>query len=293
MKQIKFMAFCLAAAMMSCGLTACSDDDDNDDNGGGNGSAANVKPESVFTAGLPTSIDGAAITTNSQGQVTSITYSETFYKESYKFIYEPVNFKGKKYDATVEFTETYGRADEPTYRFYVRLNKQGFVTYAYQEYVGEDDSDEWWFTYNKDGQLNSVKRSESAMETTITYTDSNITKVSTIERDDDDTTPDVVTISYINGANTTPIPNKGGIMLFDATFDVDLDEFEAIYYAGMLGKPTKNLPLVQTDVTDAGYYLTYDWTLNSNGLPVSMTTSYFDPDGQPTPDPEETYTFGW
>lgn len=292
MKQIKFMAFCLAAAMMSCSLTACSNDDDDDDNGG-NGAAATVKPESVFTAGMPSKINNVSITTGANGLVTNLTYSEDGYSETYKFSYEPVTYKGKNFDASIECTSNESRAEESMWRFYVNLNDKGFVTYAYQEYVGESDFDEWWFGYNNDGQLNYMKRSEGDNEeTTITYTDGNITKVSTVELDNPQDTPYVVSIEYTSDTHTSPIPNKGCIMLFDETFEIDMDEFAIVYYAGMLGKPTKNLPLYLREVSDEDYYQTYDWTLNADGLPVSMRPTYYSPYGDPEPG-YETYNFSW
>ncbi len=283
MKQIKFMAFCVAAAMMSCGLTACSDDDDDDNSG--NGAGSSVKPETVFTAGLPSSVDGANITTNAQGQVTSIA---TGY-ETYNISYEPVTFKGKKYDAEISCTLP-SRSDKEMWHFYLQLNKQGFITYALQAYIYENEEpeyDEWSFKYNADGQLSFMKRSEGDEETTITYTNGDITKVSTVELDDDDTTPDLTEIYY----SSNPIANKGAIMLFDETFNIDMDEMAAAYFAGMLGKATKHLPTEARFVTDAGYYDVYEWVLNDNGLPVKLTSTYYSPNGETSG--VDTYTFGW
>lgn len=282
MKQIKFMAFCLAAAMMSCGLTACSDDDDDDN--GGNGNGATVKPETVFTAGIPASVDGSDIIINAEGKVSKIVSNYDIYNISY----ESVTFKGKKYDAVISCLEP-SRADVEYCRFYVQLNNQGFITYALQEYLYEDEEneyDDWTFRYNADGQLNYMKRSEGDEETTITYTNGDITKVSAVDQEDS-SNHYVTVISY----SSNPVANKGGIMLFDQTFDIDMDEMAPAYYAGMLGKATKHLPTKAADMDNDGIYYTYDWTLNANGLPVKMVSSYHYPNGDSYVD--DTYTFAW
>ena len=39
-------------------------------------------------------------------------------------------------------------------------------------------------------------------------------------------------INYTTGEITVPIENKGCLMLFDTTFDIDMDEMRYAYYAG-------------------------------------------------------------
>jgi len=68
-------------------------------------------------------------------------------------------------------------------------------------------------------------------------------------------------------------------MLFDATLGIDMDEMKYAYYAGLLGKATKNLP--KSNVDEEGETTTFTWTLNDSGLPTKMTDGY------------DTYTFSW
>lgn len=89
------------------------------------------------------------------------------------------------------------------------------------------------------------------------------------------------TIKYTDATVTTPIVNKGCIMMFDECFGIDMDELQIAYYAGLLGKATKNLPVANDDNT-------FTWTLNSNGLPTQLKSVYGS-----YPDNYDIYTFGW
>lgn len=266
----KFMSVGIIAAT-SLTLVSCSDDDD-DNNGGGNGMP---KPTEVFTAGVPTSFDGAAITKNAAGLVSQI---KSDY-ETVTFNYDKVTFNGKSYDATMKYTDDENGGDPAdNITVYVNINSKGFITNALEVY-GDGETDTWTFEYNAADQLSKLVRSEGGNEvTTITYTDGNITKVVTT---DDEGGNDQCTIKYTDATLTTPIVNKGCIMMFDECFGIDMDELQVAYYAGLLGKATKNLPVANDDNT-------FTWTLNSNGLPTQLKSVYGS-----YPDNYDIYTFGW
>ena len=57
-------------------------------------------------------------------------------------------------------------------------------------------------------------------------------------------------------------------MLFDKTLGIDMDEMQYAYYAGLLGKATKNLPVKLVDNENDTDNFT--WTLNSNSYPISF-----------------------
>lgn len=85
------------------------------------------------------------------------------------------------------------------------------------------------------------------------------------------------------------IANKGCIMLFDDMFQIDMDEMSVAYYAGLLGKAVKNLPVGYEEKSIEGgdeytYSEVFHWTLNSNGLP----TEFWDGD-----DRYDLVTFTW
>ena len=69
---------------------------------------------------------------------------------------------------------------------------------------------------------------------------------------------------------STPIENKGCLMMFDELLDVDMDEMIYAYYGGMLGTATKHLPLRMHAPYAHDSFSDYDfkWTLNSNGYPI-------------------------
>lgn len=248
-------------------MNSCSDDNDEPENKPATGPSV----DNVFTAGLPASVDGATFTTNGKGQVTKIVDgSEVVTFEYGKFS------RATEYDAKMTVTDN--DYPEDGCEFYMQLNAQGFVTYALQVYNdptdGEngDGTDTWEFQYNADGQLTSMKRSESSDSYSISYANGNITKVIQSEGDGDRSE---YNFSYTNDEFKSSVDNKGNIMLFDSSFHVDMDEMEVAYYAGLLGKSTKNLPMGYTMTGKEGGSSyddseVYHWEFNSNNLPTKF-----------------------
>lgn len=252
----------IAAAVLvvlSAGVvSSCSDDDEPGKNDTG---SVKVNPAQVFTQGVPKQVGDLKITTDAAGLVTRIVDGD---KVS-TFSYEAVS-RARNYDMTmnVEWGD-----DEDGVDFWFILNDQGFVEYAYEEDESEYDglqTNEWWFKYNDKGQLIEMKRTEGNNEvTTITYNaDGDIVKVH-MESDYDPEHPydrDEMT-AEITYSSTL---NKGGIMLYDETFMIDMDEMAPAYYAGLLGIATKHLPSRTIEDDDDEY--TFTWTMNSNDLPT-------------------------
>lgn len=78
-------------------------------------------------------------------------------------------------------------------------------------------------------------------------------------------------------------------MLFDNAFDVDMDEMEIAYYAGLLGKATKNLPMGSTYTGKEGGSTytdeeTYHWVFNADNLPIKFLAGDYEFDA---------ITFAW
>ncbi len=279
MNNNKFFAALLSLGVAMIGFTSCSDDND-----GPVGPIDSDHVAEVFPAGLPKSVDGADIKTDAQGRVTEIlsVYQEGSYNETTKVVFDYSPVSRANYDMTMSLYDN----DELDAIFYIQLNEDGYIKHALEVYADDEDNDEdtWDFEYNADGQLKSMIRSEGNEVTTITYTDGNITKVATLDRDDKSV--DETIILYVNDDVKTPIANKGGIMLFDDCFDIDMDEMDVAYYAGLLGKATKSLPLRNESLEEMYpgqtyiYFNNFTWTLNANGLPTSMVgkNSYEDVD---------------
>lgn len=260
--KMAVMAFAAAAMVMT---TACGDDDNNERDEP-NGPEV-PGPDNVFNDGTPSSINGNTISKNDQGQVTKMvagTESITF--EYGKFVSD------KEYQAVVRFRDTEDKMDD--YDVYVQLNDQGFVTTAIQNYLYVNDGyqETWAFQYDAEGHMTGMQRSEGGDRYVITWSGDNIVSVS---KDDEDGDHSDYTIAYTDAAHKSPVANKGCVMLYDQTFGIDMDEFSLIYYAGLLGKATANLPLANTRkaVEGGNPYTstdTFQWILNGNGYPTKF-----------------------
>lgn len=280
-KPIKFMAATLCAATV-LGFASCSDDDDEP-------TVPGTTIEEVFPAGLPTQIGDTKITTNANGQVTKIEDGS----ESAVFEYGTFS-RATEYQVKMTVSDT--EYPEDNFTIYMQLNGQGFVSHALQVYAdGEEDT--WDFGYNGDGQLNSLKRSEGGDEdgfeiTEMTYTAGNITSVKEYEtRGNGEIGGDAGSTSTIEytTSSAAAIDNKGGLMMFDDMFGVDMDEMGIAYFAGLLGKATKQLPLVRKYDGETDYY-SYAWTINAAGLPTKMVGTYHYDGGSYE---DESITFKW
>ncbi|MBR5634326.1 MAG: DUF4595 domain-containing protein [Prevotella sp.] len=243
-------------------FTSCSNDNDDND-----ATSTVINPAKVFTGGLPKSVAGMTIRTNEKGQVISM-------EEHGEGI------------VTFQYKEAAARSTDPDvvmtiggrYVLNLYLDKNGFVRHCKEYYLGESEREDTWdFTYNSDGQLLTMLRSEGGNEkTTIKYQDGNIVETATVEADEPEESSSHKV--YYTSTNTpSPIENKGCIMLFDRTFGIDMDEMEYAYYAGLLGKATKNLPIrlvnnkgYSADLSNGEFF----WTLNSAGYPISLNGTY-------------------
>lgn len=223
-----------------------------------------INPRNVFPLGLPKKISEIVLTLNDKGQL--IQLAEPNGDERITFEYKDVAL-GSTQAPQVILTET----DEPDKHVYeLYLNRDGFVTHAKETHYRNDHiagKATWDFAYNADNQLKDVKCSADKKHIVLEYQNGNVVKTTT-------TTvvkpTEVTTITYAT-ASTRPIENKTGVMLFGATLDADFDNLEAAYYAGLLGKPSKNLPLQSEK---SGNKATSKWTLDSNGNPTALDHSF-------------------
>lgn len=235
-KTLRLIGMALMTVLMSVGFAACSSDDDNEESGGSNSGDGKVNISNVFTGGLPKSIDGMNMACNSDGTLASIT------DEDIKVLFEYGSGTRAVADDVVRMTvKAKEDGDTICYVIDMTLNASGFVKSCTETWTEEDgnNTETWEFGYNSDGQLNYMKRSEGNEVTNLTYQSGNIVKTTVASEEGDYKSE--YSISY----STTE--NKGCIMLFDATLGIDMDEMEYAYYAGLLGKATKNLPSSVTE----------------------------------------------
>ena len=223
-----------------------------------------INPRNVFPLGLPKKISEIVLTLNEKGQL--VQFAEPNSNDRATFEYKDVAL-GSTQAPQVILTET----DEPDKHVYeLYLNRDGFVTHAKETHYSNDHiigKATWDFAYNADNQLKDVKCSADKKHIVLEYQNGNVVKTTT-------TTvvkpTEVTTITYAT-ASIRPIENKTGVMLFATTLDADFDNLEAAYYAGLLGKPSKNLPLQSEKSGDKA---TFKWTLDGNGNPTVLNYSF-------------------
>ncbi len=258
-KYLKFASLTLITSV-GFGLGSCSDDDEP------NGSTTEPSIENVFAEGLPASISGATFTTNAKGQVTKIAQGSTSITFEYgKF----TPSRGNNFTVLMKERDT-NYPDEGS-DIYMQLNNQGFVEYAYQVYLDDEDdeAEEYWFEYNNDGQLTHFRRSENEDDYRVTYANGDITKVVHTDEDGD---RDEYEFRYTNDENPNVVANKACLMMYEDFFQLnDMDDMDVVYFTGMLGKATKNLPMGYTEKDgDDTYTVNYHWEFNADKLPVKF-----------------------
>lgn len=244
-------------------MTSCSkDNSDEPEQKMVNGT--DVNPRNVFPLGLPKKISEKVLTLNEKGQL--IQLAEPNDDERITFEYKDVAL-GSTQAPQVILTET----DEPDKHVYeLYLNRNGFVTHAKETHYRNDHiagKATWDFAYNADNQLKDAKCSADKKHIVLEYQNSNVVKTTTTAAGKP---TEVTTITYAT-ASTRRIENKTGVMLFATTLDADFDNLEVAYYAGLLGKPSKNLPLQSEKSGDKA---NLKWTLDSNGNPTALNQSF-------------------
>lgn len=261
----KYFYLGMMAASLFC-LSSCGDDDapeiSTDQNSGQKEEATSIGIKNVFEEGLPAqSSNYEKIEMDENGRVTMI----KGHGETAIFNYSDATRASDPYDVMITIKED----TTVTSVLYCQINKEGFIYEVLQKY-SDGDTDTWRFEY-ENKYLTKMVRSEGDNEvTTITYNaDHDITKV-TIE--DDDKNHSEYTIFYTDSTTAEPIANKACFMLFDDTYQVDMDEMYYAYFAGLLGKATAHLPIGYVSNRTDKYQksLSFKWTINVKGLPTKL-----------------------
>ena len=263
MRKLFQLALMVTLTVGTAMMASCSkDNSDEPEQKMVNGT--DINPRNVFPLGLPKKISENVLTLNEKGQL--VQFAEPNSKDRATFEYKDVAL-GSTQAPQVILTET----DEPDKHVYeLYLNRDGFVTHAKETHYHIDHivgKATWDFAYNADNQLKDVKCSTDKKHIVLEYQNGNVVKTTTTTAGKP---TEVTTITYAT-ASTRPIENKTGVMFFAATLDADLDYLEAAYYAGLLGKPSKNLPLQSEKSGDKA---TSKWTLDSNGNPTALDHSF-------------------
>jgi len=267
MKKLSNFVWLLAIALgAAIALTACSKNSDGPDGGEDKGKVE-VNPTKVFVNGMPKIVDGSVFTRDFKGRLSSIYNREENVLIAFAYT---SSILGTKDVPNVVMTVT--DADERTV-YNLFLNKDGFVKYCdeidYEKKGNTPKTTTWNFEYNSDGQLIKAVESKDGVKTssTIAYNDGDAVETVTMSEKDGKET-DHYRIYYTSKKVTLPIENRGCIMSFDVALGLDLDHLHGAYYAGMLGKATKHLPIYNMDKDNDK--TTFDWILNNNGFPTKI-----------------------
>ena len=266
MKKLSNFVWLLAIALgAAIALTACSKNSDGPDGGEDKGKVE-VNPTKVFVNGMPKIVDGSVFTRDFKGRLSSIYNKEE--NALVAFAYTS-SILGTKDVPNVVMTVTDG-GERTVYNLF--LNKDGFVKYCDEidyEKGNTPKTTTWNFEYNSDGQLIKAVQSKDGVKTssTIAYNDGDAVETVTMSEKDGKET-DHCKVYYTSKKVTSPIENRGCLMSFDVALDLDLDHLQNVYYAGMLGKATKHLPIYNMDKDNDK--TTFDWTFNDNGFPTKI-----------------------
>ena len=246
-------------------LSSCSNKNDDDWIIEGSPDPVTIDLSKVFTNGIPKEVDSMTIQTDDNGLVTGIKTKD----ETVSFKYN--NTKTRVIVIPNVFMKVERNGETTVYRMY--LNNNGFVRRCMIEQKENTKEDTWRFTYNDNDQLiNIIHSADDYKEFTLTYKDSNISEIETTTIVSQTTTrkKDTYKVAYTSDTTPAPIVNKGNIMLFNTTFGIDIGAMKYAYYAGLLGKATKDLP-VQL-INKSSNKTNFTWTVNSNGFPTAMTS---------------------
>ena len=266
MKKTITIALLTAAVIGATSFfSSCSNKNDDDWIVDSRPDPVTIDLSKVFTNGMPKEADSMTIQTDDRGLVTGIkTKDETV---SFKYI----NTKTRAIVIPNVFMKVERNGKATVYIMY--LNNNGFVRGCMIEQKENTKEDTWRFTYNDNDQLiNIIHSADDYKKFTLTYKDSNISEIETKTIVSQTTTrkKDTCKVAYTSTATPTPIVNKGNIMLFNTMFGIDMGAIRYAYYAGLLGKATKNLPVQLIDKN--GNKSNFTWIVKSNGFPTAMTS---------------------
>ena len=246
-------ALCLAAGF---GLSACSDDDEGGGGGAGGGVAAQQMPL-VADAGI-------------QFPVTQ--YSEYYLSDMTTYTYSggrmtgAATSDGDSYSVTSNPLTLTELGDDYTSTLRnIRVNGNGFMTYAEISSSGSDYYDGNWYErgsvtwrYDAEGHLvgesgNITESSDGSYSWTCTYTWENGNLMNAEYRDEEDgeVYRYVCTFTYGDGQWNNPGVYPAHLI------NVSGMELPVLFYSGLLGRTTKNIPASVTERNfdgDEGFY---------------------------------------
>lgn len=215
---------------------------------------------------------GDMVFTYSNGFLTKITDKEGTATFTYNY---PVKTKATGTpDVIVNYKCT------PGYTIEVWVNSQGFAEEIHQTNI---DSNGYIYSsskickYDSEGHLTFMKDSRENREYSITWKDGNIVKVQTKCFSDNGN----LEWDRLHNFDYYTTVNSRNILLYYNIYDIDIDEVDCLYWAGLLGIAPKNLAksLNGSINYNGGYSQTenYNYTWDNNGITIDGDDSYYVP----------------
>ena len=255
MKQFKItfpltLLLYMVGILSALTLTSCGGDDSID-----NGDSID-NPHRIFISSmLPSKINDYKVLTSTEGLVTKFVGKDEILSIGYNL---------DKHDAdTPDIVLSQQGYYNETINFTIGDN--GFVSYA--ERIRNDKiTGIWIFTYDSEGHLICVESFQNTIHHRYDLTWENEDIVTVISDHGEDFTAD---INYTSDEVTTPIYNKGNIMLLEPVFRIDMDNAGWMQYAGLFGKATRHLPVGRHFTNSVGTEdKAFEIHLNEDGLLV-------------------------
>ena len=242
---------CFAAVF---GLSACKDDDEGGD-GGGAGAVAQQMPL-VANAGIQFPVtqyserNDMETYTYADGRMTGAATSRE--KSSYSITSNPLVLTEQNFYSDTDYRICTVRN--------IRVNENGFMTYAeISDYGINPYEDEWseggsvTYSYDAEGHLVSESgtytEGSSTFNWTCTYTweNGNLMNMDYRGEDEEEAYHDVYTFVYGDGQWNNPGVYPVQMM------DISIMEMPLVFYSGLMGRTTKNIPTSVT-VTESDVY---------------------------------------
>lgn len=257
----KFASIALVLSLSGC-LFSCSNDDDN------NNPSNSVKD--LFPNGVPSRIGYTSLSFKG-GTLVGATcdVKEDDWSAKYSISYKQETFKGESYDVVINYESKDGYNNETEiFKYYVKLNEDGYARLVRE--TGDSDT-EISLTYDNEDHLVQSHWQEVAGRdsetTTLRYDNGDLT----LKRTKYGSTTVNEYFDYVTDSQTQAIENKGNVMIFNGVYNFYItpnsDVATILYYAGLLGKGTANLPL-QGECD--GYTQSVKWEFNKKGLPTKV-----------------------
>ena len=272
--KLKKCVFVCAAGLLAAALPSCSNEDEESGGTISYGKLASEVPP-VANAGIQFPVTGIYHQSTNYGNAS---LAQAYLYRDGRMVggYESQNRETIEFSSNplaVKITSSYSSYEETEEFKNIKVNSDGFITSCEWEYWEDYEGEQWWdkttitLAYDGEGHLILEKYRNTDMDGywengTISYTweNGNLVKtegvsVSSEDEEDDDWR---YTEELTYDEDETRYLNTGVWHFYDYQTVGNAGNFyDAFLYAGLLGRPTKNIPLTykESQYFDNEYYV--------------------------------------